>query len=147
MQNTTLCTCASASARCVRRPLHTFSTCRCACQKNHFNFVSEMKASQDFEIIEYNPHEASPEEKENYQSVNPHGSIPVLLTSEGDVVLESAAICLYLAKLYRQLLPDERNEGNYFRYRPSAVHGRDICAGFRMLDSQFKVTCLQINVS
>ena len=76
-----------------------------------------MKMMDDFEIIEHNPHTASPEERYRYkQNIHPHGSIPAMITSEGEVMLESAAICLYLAKIYGMCLPDEQNEAVYYKY-------------------------------
>ena len=76
-----------------------------------------MNALDDFEIIEYNPYTATPEEREDYKkNVHPHGQVPAMVTSEGDVMIESAAICLYLAQLYGQCLPDEHNEALYYKY-------------------------------
>ena len=82
-----------------------------------FNVSVEMDAVDDFEVIEYDPYSATTEEKKVYkEKVNPNGQVPAMVTSDGEVILESAAICLYLARLYGQCLPNEQNEANYFRY-------------------------------
>ena len=76
-----------------------------------------MKVTDDFEIIEYNPHSASLEEKYQYKkTVHPHGTIPAMVTSEGTLMTESAAICLYLAQIYGKFLPDAGNEPAYYKY-------------------------------
>ena len=76
-----------------------------------------MKVTDDFGIIEHNPHTASLEETYQYKkTVHPHGTIPAVVTSEGTLMTESAAICLYLAQIYGKYLPDERNEPTYYKY-------------------------------
>ena len=76
-----------------------------------------MEATEDFEIIQYNPYTATSHMRENYQKcVHPQNRVPAMITSEGEVMLESAAICLYLAHLYGKCLPDEQNEAEYYKY-------------------------------
>lgn len=79
--------------------------------------IPEMDALDDFEIIEYDPYSATPQERKHYKDeVHPHGQVPAMVTSDGEIIIESAAICLYLAQLYGKCLPDEQNEANYFRF-------------------------------
>ncbi len=77
--------------------------------------ISEMKATDDFEVIEYNPYTATEEERSEYKKVNPDDTVPALVTSEGDVMIDSDAICLYLANLYGKLLPDLHNEAQFYK--------------------------------
>ena len=75
-----------------------------------------MNVMDDFEILEYNPHTASLEEKYHYkETVHPHGTIPALITSAGIIMTESAAICMYLAQIYDKFLPDKQNEVTYYK--------------------------------
>ena len=75
-----------------------------------------MKALEDFEIIEYNPYTARPEEREHYKKlVHPQGLVPAMVTSESEILVEGGAICLHLAQLYGKCLPDERSEADYFK--------------------------------
>ncbi len=57
-----------------------------------------MKVLEDFTIKEYD----SPEES-------------TMVTSEGEKMTNSAAICLCLAEMYGQCLPDSKHDANYFR--------------------------------
>ncbi len=77
--------------------------------------ISELKAMDDFELVEYNPYTATEAERSEYKKVNPHGTVPALVTSEGDIMIEGAAICLYLAQLYEKLLPDLQHEAQYYK--------------------------------
>ena len=75
-----------------------------------------MNALDDFEIIEYSPYTATAQQREDYKkNVHPHGLVPAMVTSEGEVMIESAAICLHLAQIYGKCLPDEKNETLYYR--------------------------------
>ena len=86
-------------------------------QSIEISLIPEMDALDDFEIIEYDPYSATSQERKHYKDkVHPHGQVPAMVTSDGDIMIESAAICLYLAQLYGQCLPDEQNEANYFRF-------------------------------
>jgi len=71
---------------------------------------SELGAEEDYELVPYNPYLASDDERQWYvDSVHPHGTVPAMVVDEGPnggrVMLESAAICMYLAELYGHLLP------------------------------------------
>lgn len=51
--------------------------------------------------------------------VHPHGTIPALLLENGTVMLESAAICLYIAQEFSykvNLLPDTEQLPAYYKW-------------------------------
>ncbi len=75
-----------------------------------------MKVKSDFQICYFDPVSASSEEKDWYRkNVHPHCLVPALVTSTGFVMTESAAICLYLAKLYGQCMPHPEHTPAYFK--------------------------------
>jgi glutathione S-transferase len=52
-------------------------------------------------------------------TVHPHATLPALQLEDGSVMLESAAICLYLAESFLDpegydLLPDEEHSAHYY---------------------------------
>ena len=54
-----------------------------------------------------------------YREVHPHATLPALQLQDGSVMLESAAICLYLAESFvdhdeRDLLSDEKHVADYY---------------------------------
>lgn len=56
-------------------------------------------------------------EREWYRTnIHPHGTVPALVTSDGATMIEGAAIILYLADLYQQLLPSLSETSHYYRY-------------------------------
>ena len=69
-----------------------------------------------FEIQPYNEFAAEPEEIQWYkENVHPHGYVPALVI-EGKTMVDSGAICLYLAETFNELLPDLRDQTHYYRY-------------------------------
>ena len=72
-----------------------------------------MGAVGDFEIIQYSSHTASALEKQIY--TYPSNNIPSMVTSNGEMMVEGAAICLYLARLYGRCLPDQESEADYYK--------------------------------
>ncbi len=81
------------------------------------NFTtSELGVREHFELIEYNPNTATQEKKAAYKAnVNVHGTVPSLVTPEGQVLTEGVAICLYIADLYQKLLPSKKERSNYYK--------------------------------
>ena len=76
-----------------------------------------MKVTDDFEIIEHNPHTASLEEKYQYKkTVHPHGTIPAMVTSEGTLMTESAAIWLKFMESFFQMKETNRRITSMFPY-------------------------------
>ena len=54
-----------------------------------------------------------------YREVHPHATLPALKMEDGYVMLESAAICLYLAETFldheeKNLLPNDEHSANYY---------------------------------
>lgn len=54
-----------------------------------------------------------------YRAVHPHATLPALKLEDGSVLLESAAICIYLADSFlgpeeHDLLPDEEHKAYYY---------------------------------
>jgi glutathione S-transferase len=52
-------------------------------------------------------------------TVHPHATLPALQLEDGSVMLESAAICFYLAESFldaegHDLLPDEEHSAHYY---------------------------------
>lgn len=55
-----------------------------------------------------------------YREVHPHGTLPALMLEDGTVLLESSAICLYLAEVFldpegQSLLPDSTSTPEYYK--------------------------------
>ena len=43
------------------------------------------------------------------------GMLPALVVNDDFTMIEGTAICLYLADLYKQFLPDQENKAEYYR--------------------------------
>ncbi len=56
----------------------------------------------------------SDEYKEYVRSVNPHGTIPALVIEGEGPIIESSAICFYLAEYYGKLLPSAAERKDYY---------------------------------
>ena len=56
-----------------------------------------------------------PELEEFRKTVNPHGTVPALETEGGRTILESSAICFYLADLCGKLAPEPKNRAEYYQ--------------------------------
>jgi len=69
--------------------------------------------------VSYNPYLASDDERQWYvDCVHPHGTVPAMVDDEaqsgsGRVMLESAAICMYLAERHGNLLPQPHMMSDY----------------------------------
>ncbi len=55
-----------------------------------------------------------------YREVHPHGTLPALVMEDGSVMLESAAICFYLAEVFldpdgNSLLPEPQHTMEYYK--------------------------------
>ena len=48
--------------------------------------------------------------------VNPHGLVPSMVLPDGTHMIESAAICMYIADKYGRMLPEPEKEPIYYRY-------------------------------
>lgn len=71
--------------------------------------INEVGKKEDTDVVFINTEPKTDEEKallENYRaSVHPLGTIPALVLETGEVLVESGAICLYLAEKYGKLRP------------------------------------------
>lgn len=79
--------------------------------------VSELGIQDSVEIVKI---DLQSQDVVGYRdSVHPHATLPALQLEDGSVLLESAAICLYLAESFldfrgQDLLPDEEYAAHYY---------------------------------
>ena len=79
--------------------------------------VSELGIQDSVEIVKI---DLQSQDVVGYRdAVHPHATLPALLLEDGSVLLESAAICLYLAESFldpegQNLLPDEKHAAHYY---------------------------------
>jgi len=86
---------------------------------------AELGAEDDYELVSYNPYAASDAERQWYvDAVHPHGTVPALVDDVrgGSAMLESAAICMYLADRHRRLLPQPDAMSDYLEYINTFIH-------------------------
>lgn len=71
--------------------------------------VEELGLRESFEFVDFNPYTADDDALVWYRTnVHPHATVPALVDeNSGLVLIESGAICLYLARLHQQLTPDD----------------------------------------
>lgn len=69
-----------------------FRSCRCAW------WISELELDDQFEIERISLHGNS--NMDEYANVHPYRTIPALKLPSGEVILESAAICLYISEVF-----------------------------------------------
>ena len=91
-----------------------FRSSRCAW------LVNELGVSDYVEFEKVNLHGTEAQDLMRYREVHPHGTLPALKLEDGSVLLESSAICLYLAELFldpdeQSLLPDEEHAAHYYK--------------------------------
>ena len=92
-----------------------FRSSRCAW------LVNELHVEDYVEVVNVNIHGAEAKELLEYRDVHPHGTLPALVLEDGKVILESSAICLYLAETFldsngNSLLPESEYFADYFKY-------------------------------
>lgn len=90
-----------------------FRSCRCAW------LVNELGVNDYVEFEKVNLHGSDAQDLMRYREVHPHGTLPALKLEDGYVLLESSAICLYLAEVFldpneQSLLPDEEHAAHYY---------------------------------
>ena len=95
-----------------------FRSSRCAW------LVNELGAEEYVEFQHIKLHGTEAKDLLSYREIHPHGTLPCLMLEDGSVLLESSAICLYLAESFlgpegQNLLPNEENTAGYYKY----VHG------------------------
>ncbi len=91
-----------------------FRSCRCAW------LVHELGAEDYVEFIPISLHGQDAKDLMSYREVHPHGTLPALVLEDGSVMLESSAICFYLAEVFldgdgNTLLPDPEHTMEYYK--------------------------------
>lgn len=91
-----------------------FRSCRCAWVVNELGIQSQVS----FEHVKL--HGSDAKDLMAYREVHPHGTLPALKLEDGSVILESSAICLYLAECFlspsgENLLPEPENASEYYK--------------------------------
>ncbi|XP_071107339.1 uncharacterized GST-like protein SMU_1296 [Haliotis cracherodii] len=78
--------------------------------------IHELDAVDDFEIVKLDSIKGKDTEayEEYKRSVHPHGTIPALQTEGEGAIIESGAICLYLADRYGKLAPPLGQRMDYY---------------------------------
>jgi glutathione S-transferase len=90
-----------------------FRSSRCAW------LLEEMGKTEEVEIVPVSLHGSEASDLMTYRTVHPHGTLPALVLRDGSVLLESSAICLYLADNLTcpdgtTLLPDKQQQAHYY---------------------------------
>ncbi|XP_045212585.2 glutathione S-transferase GST-6.0-like [Mercenaria mercenaria] len=75
--------------------------------------LAELGALQDVEFICMNPRNPDQEQLAQYRKIQPHGTVPCLEIEGKQAIIESGAICLYLADIYGKLGPEYAKEVYY----------------------------------
>ena len=70
----------------------------------------------EYKYVPIGPPPPAPELEEFRKTVNPHGTVPVLEIEGGPTILESSAICLYLADLCGKFAPEPKNRAEYYQW-------------------------------
>lgn len=91
-----------------------FRSSRCAW------LLAELGKAAEVEIISVSLHGPEASDLLTYRTVHPHGTLPALVLRDGTVLLESAAICLFLAENLAcpdgsTLLPDKQQAAHYYK--------------------------------
>lgn len=91
-----------------------FRSCRCAW------LVRELGVENQVSFEHMKLHGSDAKDLMAYREVHPHGTLPSLMLEDGFVLLESSAICLYLAECFldpsgETLLPDSENAPEYYK--------------------------------
>ncbi|XP_067671240.1 glutathione S-transferase D7-like [Haliotis asinina] len=78
--------------------------------------LKELEAEQDVELVRFFPGGDQADDAAFRKDVHPHCTIPAL-TIPGDIpILESGAICMYLADKYGKLLPEPQYRQDYYNF-------------------------------
>lgn len=91
-----------------------FRSCRCAWLVNELGVGDQVA----FEHVKL--HGSDPRDLMMYREVHPHGTLPSLMLEDKSVLLESSAICLYLAECFldplgESLLPEAEHAPEYYK--------------------------------
>ena len=91
-----------------------FRSSRCAW------LLAELGREGEVEVVPVSLHGPEASDLLTYRAVHPHGTLPALVLRDGSVLLESSAICLYLADILTcpdgtTLLPDKQQQAHYYK--------------------------------
>ena len=91
-----------------------FRSCRCAW------VVHELGIESQVSIERIKLHGSDPKDLMAYREVHPHGTLPALKLEDESIILESSAICLYLAECFlnpagESLLPEPEYASEYYK--------------------------------
>lgn len=91
-----------------------FRSCRCAWVVHELGIEGQVS----FEPVKL--HGSDPKDLMAYREVHPHGTLPALKLEDGSIILESSAICLYLAECFlnpagENLLPEPEYASEYYK--------------------------------
>ena len=91
-----------------------FRSCRCAWM------VHELGVEDQVSLEHVKLHGSDAKDLMAYREVHPHGTLPSLMLEDKSVLLESGAICLYLAESFvdpsgESLLPEGENASKYYK--------------------------------
>lgn len=91
-----------------------FRSSRCAW------LVNELGVQNQVTFKHTKLHGSDPRDLMAYRDIHPHGTLPSLMMEDGSVLLESSAICLYLAECFvgpsgESLLPEPEYASDYFK--------------------------------
>ncbi len=91
-----------------------FRSCRCAW------LVNELGVADQVNFVHTKLHGTDARDLMAYREVHPHGTLPSLALEDGSVLLESSAICLYLAECFvdsagQDLLPPSERTSDYYK--------------------------------
>jgi len=95
--------------------------------------VTELGAEDEYELLSYNPYAASDDERRWYvDCVHPHGTVPAMMLNDDHsrvcgLMLESGAICMYLAERHAHLLPQPDAVSDYLESVPMGRRQVKIC--------------------
>lgn len=79
-------------------------------------FFSELSATRDVRFELYDTRDPDESKVKHYRdTVHPLGTVPALEIEGREPLIESGAICMYLAELYQKLLPKKDNIADYFK--------------------------------
>lgn len=83
----------------------------------HFYCIfSELSATKDVHFELYDTRDPDESKVKHYKNtVHPLGTVPALEIEGREPLIESGAICMYLAELYQKLLPKKDNIADYFK--------------------------------
>ncbi|XP_048757648.2 glutathione S-transferase 1-like [Ostrea edulis] len=76
--------------------------------------IHELEATNDVQFELFNTRDLDKSKVDHYRrTVHPLGTVPALVIEGKEPMIESGAICMYLAELYQKLLPENNRKMDY----------------------------------